>query len=75
MGPIHSTEAGRRSAVTSHETWPVEHDRAIELVREAFIQAMRDEGISPRTRFTISARAELKIHEALEYDAEERDHS
>lgn len=53
------------------ERWPAEQDRIIELVREAFIHAMRDEGISPRIRFRISARAELKIREALEYDAED----
>lgn len=33
---------------------------------------MRDQGISPAERFTVSARAELNIHEALEYDAKER---
>lgn len=53
------------------ERWPAEQDRIIELVREAFIHAIRDEGISPRIRFRISARAELKIHEALEYDTED----
>ena len=59
--------------MSNEQTRSFELDRAIELAREAFIEAMRDEGISPSTRFTISTRAERNIHESLEYDAEDRE--
>lgn len=73
MGSFYCAEANWWSLVTSEEIRAFEIGRAIELAREAFVEAMRDEGIPTRTRFTISARAELKIRELLEFDAEDRE--
>jgi hypothetical protein len=43
--------------------------RTIELVRDAFLEAMRDEGITPRTRINISTRAQHHINFLLQDDA------
>lgn len=54
----------------SEEARPSELDHAIELVRAAFMEAMREYGIFLDTRIAIGAQAELNIFNALRSDTE-----
>lgn len=52
---------------------PRDLNRAIELVRAAFVEAMKDHGLLLGTRLAITARAEQNIFEALAAEGNEDD--